>query len=296
MDEISVQEFPDIRSLLKRLEIRLEKGKSQHYLKHQEICAQIAEEALLTKDHTVIEIGSGLGNLTVELSARCKHVYAVELDRAFEEWHEYVASSYPSIEFVYEDFLKIDLKELLKDELETKSPLCAIGNLPYQITSPILFEFVDSTIHFDQLVFMIQKEVADRIASDPGQRSTGALSYKIALGYRTEVLFDVLPEAFLPPPKVVSSVIRLTPLEKPVYKDLEHRNRLYKLLDGIFRYRRKTICNCISMASLGLSKDEATVVVEKAGIDQKARPENLLMDEVLALEANVHELREDRKS
>ena len=274
------QTFPPISELLKRQGIWLSKKKSQHFLRSQEACAQIAELAGLTNRHLAIEVGAGLGNLTVELSARAGQVCAVEMDRTFEEWHEYLASSYGSIRFLYEDFLKVSLEKIVESH---DGPVCGVGNLPYQITSEVLFRFVDSPLTFQRLVFMVQREVADRVAAGPANRSAGALTYKIALRYRARTAMTLEPGAFLPPPKVKSAVLVLEPMDEPLYRTEEERGRVYTLVDRIFQYRRKTLGNALRMGELAPDREEAERVLRRAGVEARRRPETLEIDEALAI-------------
>lgn len=279
---IQHQSFPPVPDLLKRLGIWLEKGKSQHFLRSQEICARIADLAGLTREHLAVEVGAGLGNLTVELSARARKVVSVEIDEAFRSWHEYLAASYPEIEFVYTDFLVVDLESLVTQHA-AGGPVCGVGNLPYQVTSEILFRFVDSPLRFDALVFMVQKEVAERIAAGPGKRSAGALTYKIALRYTCELAFTIGPELFLPPPRVDSALIVLRPLDEPFVASVAERQRVYTLLDGLFRYRRKTLANALLQSGAVAARDDAEAVLRRVGVDPVRRPETLEITEVLAL-------------
>ncbi len=274
------QSFPAIADLLKRQGIWLEKRRSQHFLRRQQICAEIAELGCLTRDHVVIEVGAGLGNLTVELSARAGHVISVEMDETFAEWHEYLESSYPSIKFVYKDFLLTTFDELL--EGETRRPV-GVGNLPYQITSEILFRFVNAERTFDRLVFMVQKEVAERIAAGPGSRASGALTYKIAMRYKAEIGLMVPASEFLPPPKVDSAVLVLTPLPHALFHSPEERLRVYTMFDRLFAYRRKTVANGLIMGQLVPDRVAAVAALQAAGIDEVRRPETLSIEESLAL-------------
>ncbi|MEO8377193.1 MAG: 16S rRNA (adenine(1518)-N(6)/adenine(1519)-N(6))-dimethyltransferase RsmA [Candidatus Sumerlaeota bacterium] len=275
------QDFPSVIDLLKRKGIWLEKRKSQHFLRDQKICVQIAELARLTPGHTAIEVGAGLGNLTVELAARAGKVIAVEMDREFSDWHSYLEAKWPNLKFVAADFLRMDLTTLLSDSAGTK--LCGIGNLPYQITSEVLFRFVDAPMTFDSLVFMIQKEVAERIASGAGNRAAGALTYKIALRYTASIELIVGPEFFVPPPKVTSAVIVLKPLTQPLYHDDAHRLRIYATLDKLFMFRRKTLLNGLRESALAPGRDEALRVLASCSIDEKRRPETLSLQEVISL-------------
>ena len=276
------QKFPNISDLLKRKGIWLEKKKSQHVLRDQGICLQIAELAGLTPQHTVVEVGAGLGNLTVELASQAGRVLAIEMDRSFDDWHTYLRASYPAAEFVPADFLDVDLSALVAEK-GLGGPVCGMGNLPYQITSEILFRFVDSPITFESLVFMVQKEVAERLASGPATRASGALTYKVAMRYECEIAFLVGPECFLPPPKVDSAVIVLKPLPTPLFRDIPHRQRVSTTLDRLFMFRRKTLLNGLQQGGLTPDRGSAEAALSACGIDPIRRPETLSLDEVVRL-------------
>lgn len=276
------QEFPPIHDLLRRLGIRLERRKSQHFLKRQEVCTQIAELAGLGREHLAIEVGAGLGNLTVEIAARAGKVYSVEMDEAFAEWHDYLSTAHQNLTFIRSDFLKLDLDEMIAAS-EWRGPVVGIGNLPYQITGEILFRFVDAAQRFDSLVFMVQKEVADRVCGGPGRRSAGALTYKIAMRYKAELALHVAAGQFLPPPQVESAVMVLRPLETPVYTSLEERRHVYTMVDRLFMYRRKTLLNSLAMGGCVAGKDAAAAALSRAGIEESRRPETLSLEEMMRL-------------
>jgi 16S rRNA (adenine1518-N6/adenine1519-N6)-dimethyltransferase len=276
------QPFPSISELLKRQGIWLEKRKSQHFLRNQRVCSEIAALAQLDRDDLAVEVGAGLANLSVELAARAGRVLSIELDQSFTEWHQYLQTLYPNLEFLYNDFLKVDLAA----ETLTRKPaggLIGVGNLPYQITSDILFEFINSPLRFERLVFMIQKEVADRISAGPASRESGALTYKIALGFNARIAMLVGPQEFLPPPKVWSAVLVLEPLNAPHYGSQEERSHIYTLVDRIFQYRRKTVLNGLLMGGLVSSRDHAESTLSRAGVDPKQRPESLTLDQLVSL-------------
>ncbi|CAN5421424.1 16S rRNA (adenine(1518)-N(6)/adenine(1519)-N(6))-dimethyltransferaseRsmA [soil metagenome] len=282
------QPFPNIADMLRRKGIWLEKRKSQHFLKHQRVCMEIAALGAATRDDLVIEVGAGLGNLTVELAAHAGRVVSVELDRAFEDWHQYLTASYPGLEFLYDDFLKVDVEALVAEK-RGGGRVLGVGNLPYQITSDILFRFVDSPLTFDRLVFMVQREVAERIAAGASKRESGALTYKIALRYKAHIAMSVKAEEFLPPPKVDSAVLVLDPLPRALFDSPAHRKQVYLLLDRIFNYRRKTLVNCLMLGQLVQHREAANSALDQAAISRERRPETLSLEEVLALAAALRD-------
>lgn len=280
------REFPSIGALLKRMGVWLDKRKGQHYLRDQYVCRDIAELCQAGPGDFVVEVGAGTGNLSVELAARAGRVLAVELDDTFSQWHDYLSAANPGLSFLYGDFLQQDLAALCGGA-ETGGGLVGAGNLPYQITSEILFRFLESGLPFRRLVFMVQKEVAERLAAGPGRRKAGALTYKLFFEWDCRLAFEVPPEAFLPPPRVYSAVVVLEPHGGHPFEGPDHRRRVHQLLDGIFRFRRKTLLNCLTQASLAPGREEAAAALDAAGLDAMRRPETLSLDEVLALDRSL---------
>lgn len=278
-------QFPAMPDLLRRLGIRPERHRSQHFLAHQSVSAAVADAAQLSRDHAVLEIGAGLGNLTVELAARAGSVQAVEMDATFSEWHRTLSALNPGITFHYSDVLALDLAEVMRGAPPLNGPRVAVGNLPYQVTAPILFALVGGQVPWQRLVLMVQLEVAERLAAGVPSREASALTYKIALGWRAEIVMALGPEEFIPPPRVNSAVVRLEPLAQPAWRDMAHRDRLFHLIGVIFQHRRRTLANGLQLGGGVPTRADAEVVLRTAGIDPMRRAETLSVPEVVALEA-----------
>ncbi len=281
-------EFPPMGQLLRRLGIRLAKGRSQHFLRRQEISAAIAGLCGLTPAHEVLEVGTGLGNLTTELARRAGRVVTVEADESFKEWHQTLLGAFSNLEIQYGDFLRVPTDSLLSQDW--KGPRVAAGNLPYHITGPILFRLVSEAKTWERIVLMVQWEVADRLAAGPATRRSGALTYKIALEYSCRIALKIPAGEFIPPPKVQSAVVVLEPLAEPLVRDLEHRGQTHRVLTGIFLHRRRTLANALALGALDVSKADAEKVLRIAGIDSARRPETLTLPEVLRLTDAVIEI------
>lgn len=277
--------FPAMPDLLRRLGIRPERHRSQHFLAHQHISAAVADAAMLSREHAVLEIGAGLGNLTVELAARAGSVQAIEMDTTFVDWHRTLAALHPGITFHYSDVLALDLAQTMRAATPLDGPRVAVGNLPYQVTAPILFALVGGKVEWQRLVLMVQLEVAERLAAGVPSREASALTYRIALGWRAEIVMALGPEEFIPPPRVNSAVVRLEPLDKPAWRDLAHRDRLFHLIGEIFQHRRRTLANGLQLGGAVPTRADAEVVLRAAGIDPMRRAETLAIDEIVALEA-----------
>lgn len=280
-------EFPPIRALLDQLGIRLSKHRDQHFLRNPGVTRRIAELAEATPECAVLEIGAGLGNLSTELARRAGTVVSVEMDESFRAWHQQLRAPFPNLRVEYGDFLKHPLDDFAAEF--AGRPLLAVGNLPYQITAPILFRLAKCGIPFRRMVFMVQYEVAERMAAGPTTRRASALTYKLALLYTVRLALAVAPGEFLPPPRVRSAVVVLEPLEEPLVRDAEHRERLFALLTAVFQYRRKNLANGMVLGGMSAARPAAEEVLRAAGIDPARRPETLTLDEVLALEARLAE-------
>ena len=229
-----------------------------------------------------MEIGPGRGALTEPLLARGFRVLAVELDRLMAEELRRRWGDEERFRLVEGDALEVRLPDAADGD-----PIWVAGNLPYAITSPLLFHFLDQVdrARIVGMVFMIQKEVAERLAADPGTKAYGALTVGVRLVADVERLFDVGPGAFRPPPAVVSSVIRLTPHDR-FGLDEARRERLRRLVQALFGQRRKQLQKSLRMLA-GLALDQAATagVSERSGLDLARRPETLSPEEFLALEA-----------
>jgi len=190
----------------------------QHFLQSEEYARRIVEALGDVSQSTVLEIGPGRGILTAMLAQRARRLIAVELDRVLAAQLRLKFGMYRNVEIIEADVLAIDIDSLFgpkpglgRPGIELKpEPVKVVGNLPYYITSDILLRLFQFSKYFDSIVIMVQREVADRIAAEPGGRDYGVLSATTQLHARVEKLFTVPPGAFLPPPKVFSAVLRLT--------------------------------------------------------------------------------------
>jgi 16S rRNA (adenine1518-N6/adenine1519-N6)-dimethyltransferase len=204
----------------------------QHFLARQSILERIAEVACSETDGTVVEIGPGRGALTTHLLARAARVIAIEIDPVLVHYLRAELRDEPRLTLLEADVLKIDLAQWGR--------VAVTGNLPYYITSPILEKTLALGENLAQAVFLVQKEVAERLTARPGTRAFGFLSVQTQLLSSAELLFDVPADAFRPRPKVDSAVVRLVPRRDLPAPD---RTRFLEFASRCFRYKRKTIRN-----------------------------------------------------
>ena len=250
------------------------KSLGQHFLSDRRILGRIADALQLQGGETVVEIGPGRGALTDLLAERAGRLIAVEVDRALAAMLRERYARRSNVLIAEADVLEVSLGDL------AAGPYVLVGNVPYYITTPILFHALRHP-RAERSVYLVQREVADRLTAAPGSKEYGALTVNVAAVARAEMLFKVPAGAFSPPPKVESAVVRITPLAQPlVTRDEEEPLR--KLVQGAFGMRRKQMRRVIrTLRSLGA--EEADTLLTAAGIDPEARPETLPVGQFVKL-------------
>jgi len=238
----------------------------QHFLTDPRLLARIADAAGLAPADTVVEVGPGRGSLTTELAARAGRLIAIEIDRALAAKLRLQFAADPRVEIVEGDVLEQDLGAL------AGGAYVLVGNVPYYITTPIIFHALRPP-RPRCAVFLVQREVAERMAAPPGSKTYGALSVTLQTLAEVELLFGVPAGAFKPPPKVESAVVRITPREHPVIGAADEE-RFRRMVQAAFAQRRKQMRRVVrSLAPL--SAVQADELLAAAGIAPDARPEVL---------------------
>ena len=244
--------------------LRARKRFGQNFLVDSGIIQKIIGSLDIKQNDHVVEIGPGRGALTQPLcESRCD-LTLIEIDR---DLTAELSVRFPDTRLINQDVMKIDF-----NAFEEKSPIRIIGNLPYNISTPLLFKLFDSGAHIHDMHFMLQREVVDRMTALPSTKAYGRLSVMAQLHCHTEKLFEVPPQAFSPRPKVQSAIIRLTPNNKATDVD---KKLLESILIQAFSMRRKTIRNALRKF---LTTDE----LESLHLNPQLRPENLTIDDYLA--------------
>ena len=263
----------DIRALLARHGFRFSKSMGQNFLIEGWVPRDIAEASGADETTGVLEIGPGIGPLTVQLARRAARVAAVELDRTLYPILDETLAPYPNAEVVPGDVMKLDLPALVADKFSGLTAI-ACANLPYNITTPVLTALIEAGC-FASITVMIQREVALRICAAPGTGDYGAFSLFCQYHTVPEYLFEVGPECFLPAPKVTSAVIRLTPRREPP-QTLVEEALFFQVVRASFAQRRKTLLNGLSSAfGSRVSKDGLRAVLAEAGLPENVRGETL---------------------
>jgi 16S rRNA (adenine1518-N6/adenine1519-N6)-dimethyltransferase len=261
----------DVRGLLTRHGVRLTRERGQHLLVDREVLERIVDAARLGPQTEVLEVGPGAGVLTAELSKRAGRVVAVELDRRLLAVLEEAVPA-PNVEIVPGDALALDLPALFGGR-----PYRVVANLPYGIATPLVRRllYAPPGQQPEELVVMLQREVARRLAAPPGSMSR--LSVETQLVADVEVLFEVGPSAFLPPPGVSSAVVRLRPLGCFRVPPLPTERRFFQTVEAGFGQRRKQLHN--ALGRLGVGTERIASALAEAGIDGARRAETLTLEE-----------------
>jgi 16S rRNA (adenine1518-N6/adenine1519-N6)-dimethyltransferase len=273
-----------IRELLEENGFRFSRAMGQNFLIDPSVPERIAEAADPGPDDGVLEIGPGIGTLTVRLAERAGRVCCVELDKTLLPVLDRTLAGFGNVTVVGGDILKTDLPELTGRELAgLRLSVCA--NLPYNITTPVLTLLLESGL-FSRLTVMIQREVAARICARPGTPDYGAFTVFCGYHARAERLFDVLPGCFMPAPKVTSTVIQLIPRTPP--PEVENRELFFRTVRASFAQRRKTLVNGLA-AAFPLPKGELAEALAACGLDEKTRGETLSLAQFAAVARELGE-------
>ena len=254
----------------------------QHFLVDRQALERIAQALAPTSTDTVVEIGPGRGALTDLLVERAGRVVAIELDRdLIQHLRERYAGS-GNTKIVEADVLDLDLAEIAG-----QSDFLLAGNVPYYITTPILFHALEAP-RPRRAVFLVQREVAERVAAVPGSKTYGALSVNVQAVARPELVARVAAGAFRPPPSVESAILRITPRDDPVVSQ-EAEDSYRRLVQDAFGLRRKQLRRVVRTI-VRVDADRAERILQAAGIDPESRPETLSPNDFARLLAGIQSL------
>ena len=267
--------------ILNRFKLRADKKLGQNFLIDENVVRQIVAAAELSEADTVLEVGPGIGTLTQGLAESKARVVAVELDTRLLPVLATTLNGYDNVRVVHGDILKVNIME------EVGAPsfkVCA--NLPYYITTPIIFALLEKRLPMERLVAMVQKEVAERMAAQPGGKEYGALS--VAIQYYTEpkIAFIVPPTSFIPAPAVDSAVIVCKRREKPPVEVCDE-GLFFRVVKAAFSLRRKMLSN--SLKNMGIRSEQVAKWLELAGVDGKRRAETLSLEDFAKLTNSFNE-------
>ena len=272
-----------LREIQKKYKIRFKKGLGQNLLLDDNINRIMTSAASLTDEDGVIEVGAGLGALTGRLAAGAGRVLAIEIDGAFMPHLEETFGGEANIALFRGDVLNHEPAKLIKEYLPGFSSLKMISNLPYYITTPILFHFWESTVHFSRMVVMVQEEVAQRLVAATGAHDYGVLALAAQYYAEVDIVHKVPRTCFRPQPKVDSCIVRMRNRAQAPYPGISRRF-LLTLIRTAFSKRRKILRNSVGNSqAFSERKQEVSAAMVAAGIDETRRPQTLTLDEFAGL-------------
>jgi 16S rRNA (adenine1518-N6/adenine1519-N6)-dimethyltransferase len=261
--------------------LKAKKAFGQNFLVDTSVLDRIVACVAPTPEDSILEVGPGRGALTRLLVASGARFLAVEWDRDLLPLLEAEFGSQPNVEIGHGDILRVDLEQLLTTRSPGKKWKVA-ANLPYNISSQVLFRFLECSALFEKLVLMLQKEVGDRLTAPPNCKDYGALTVLLRLHFDIRREFIVRPGAFRPVPKVDSAVLSFIPLEKP-RAEVGDEQLFRRVVKGAFSQRRKTLTNALRSSGVAEGDDELKAAFDRSGIDGGRRGETLSLDEFALL-------------
>ena len=275
--------------ILQKYDFSFQKKFGQNFLIDKHVLDKIISAAHITKEDMVLEIGPGIGTMTQYLAEAAGKVIAVEIDRNLIPILEDTLSEYNNVRVINEDVLKLDLRKLADEENGGKA-IKVVANLPYYITTPIIMGLFENHVPVESITVMVQKEVADRMQTGPGNKDYGALSLAVQYYAEPYIVANVPPNCFMPRPKVGSAVIRLTRHEKPPV-EVKDEKLMFDIIRASFNQRRKTLANGLNNSDkITCSKEIITKAIEKLGKGASVRGEALSLQEFAKLSNDIFEL------
>nr|WP_236908021.1 16S rRNA (adenine(1518)-N(6)/adenine(1519)-N(6))-dimethyltransferase RsmA [Clostridium sp. Cult3] len=268
-----------VKKILNRYGFEFSKSLGQNFLIDGNIVRKISQVGEITEEDYVLEIGPGIGTLTEELALKAKKVVAVEIDKGLLPILDETLGAYGNVEIIHGDILNTDIQRIIDEKMEG-GPIKVVANLPYYVTTPIIAKLLEENLNIHSIIVMVQKEVADRMVSMPGNKQYGSLSVFVNFYTYPEIGIRVPKTVFMPQPRVDSAVIKLK-----LKEDLPEVDRevFFKVVRSAFGKRRKTILNALSSGELGLEKDIIREVLEKLNIAPNLRAENLKIEDFIKI-------------
>lgn len=259
---------------------KAKKKYGQNFLNDSSLSDKIIEAAKINNETEVLEIGPGMGFLTEKLIENSKFLTAFEIDNDLIPFLNKKFAKNENFKLIHQDFMEADLTEFFENQKnENRKNVKVVANIPYYITSPIINKLLEHRENIDEIYLMVQKEVAERIASDPHSRNMSLLTHAVQFYAETEYLFTVPKEKFNPVPKVDSAFLGIKILKDKRYESQISEEKYFKYLREAFSNKRKSIAN--NLVKLGFSKDIVGNALEKAGKTRLARTEEFSVQEFI---------------
>lgn len=268
--------------ILQKYNFSFQKKFGQNFLIDTHVLDKIIRAADINKEDMVLEIGPGIGTMTQFLAEAAGKVAAVEIDKNLIPILNDTLAGYENVRIINDDVLKLDIRGLIAEENEGK-PIKVVANLPYYITTPIIMGLFEEHVPVESITVMVQKEVADRMQTGPGNKDYGALSLAVQYYAKPYIVANVPPNCFMPRPKVGSAVIRLTCHERPPVA-VEDERLMFDIIRASFNQRRKTLANGLNNSDkIAFPKEVIMDAIEQLGKGASVRGESLTLEEFARL-------------
>lgn len=273
-------------SILNKYGLRAKKRFGQNFLIDENIIDRIVDESEITNEDIVIEIGPGLGNLTEKLLEKAKMVIAFEIDEDMIKVLKDRFGCSSNFILINQDILKVNIYDILKDNNIEVRNIKLVANLPYYITTPIMFKIFEDANFIQSLTIMVQKEVADRIVASPKSKDYGVLTINTKYYGKAKKLFDVPNTSFVPAPNVTSSIVKIDICKR--YEVLDE-NIFFKFVKASFAQRRKKLLNSIENSNtFNFSKEELSNLLIECGVKETARAEEIDIETYIEISDKIY--------
>ena len=267
--------YIETMNIMKKYKIKADKSLGQNFLIDSEVLEKIVNSSEINEKDLVIEIGPGLGTLTNELLEKAGKVIAVELDKRMIKILKDRFIQYSNFELINDDILKVNLKDIIRNNQYESVKI--VANLPYYITTPIIMKLLEEKLPIKSTTVMVQKEVADRIISIPGDKECGAITYSVFYYSTGNKIIDVPKDSFIPAPEVNTCVIKLNIRREPPVK-VNDEQKFFKLIKVAFMQRRKVFANAVANSGFA-SKENILHILQELKIDEKIRGEKITIEQ-----------------
>lgn len=273
--------YEETQYILHKYKIQANKSLGQNFLIDNSVIEEIINNSNIGKEDLVIEIGPGLGVLTNRLLQEAKYVISVELDpRMVDILQDRFSSNIDNgqLEIINDDILKVDLQRIIEEKKPSIKHVKIVANLPYYISTPIIIKLLENRLSIDEIIVMVQKEVAERLIARTGSREAGTITYLVEYYAQAESVVKVPKESFIPSPKVESEVIKLKVRKQPKIA-VEDEKLLFNIIQKSFMQRRKTLSNALVNSHIMADKTSVEEMLNTLGLDKNVRGESLTLEQ-----------------
>ncbi len=270
----------DTKFIMGKYNIRANKSLGQNFLIDENVVEKIIDGSDVNNNDLIIEIGPGLGTLTKFLLEKANKVISIELDKKMIKILEDRFSLYDNFQLLHGDILKVDLSSIIRKEKENSNikQVKIVANLPYYITTPIIMKLLEEELDLNSITVMVQKEVSDRLISNPGEKDAGAITYSVYYYATSESILEVPKNSFIPEPEVTSKVIKLI-LRKTPPVSVKNKEVMFRIIKSSFMQRRKTLLNALTNTKVFLNKEEGIRILNKLNLPYDIRAEKLTLQD-----------------